>query len=231
MRYNSDVPEPVPRMDFKAFLAASFLMAGTFFAPDAGAAETRGRTSDGFVPERVDTTKLHGPSPRPRQERPLYQRVEEDVDRGAGRIENEQTYEIRRSQEDRDRRMGRLAPRREFDRIQEEEDRRARLQRAARKAEVPPKPAEQGIVVDVEPSAVGSTLARHVAEQEQLLDAARERYQTDLRTAEAARDAVLRAAEASPREKALANRRFQARRAELTRGYQLERRKILGSDE
>ena len=217
-------------MEFKPLAAALLILAGTTavcVARDPGPIETRHR----FVPERVDTSKLHGPPPRPRHERPLYQRVEEDVDRGAGRIEDEQTYEIRRMQEDRDRRMGQLAPRREFDRFQEEEDRRLRLERAARKVETAaPKLRGDGIAVDIKPSAVGSTLSRFVEEQEQLLDTARVRYQADLRTAESERDEVLRAVGASPQAKALANRSFQTRRAELTRTYQLERRNILGDD-
>ena len=72
-------------MGFKPLAAVLLVIGGASaacLARDPGPIETRDRASGGFVPERVDTSKLHGPPPRPRQERPLYQRVEEDIDRG-----------------------------------------------------------------------------------------------------------------------------------------------------
>src|SRR4051812_26244131 len=43
-----------------------------------------------FVPERMDPTDLHGrPQPQPAERRRLYERVEQDFDRGNGRIEDQ----------------------------------------------------------------------------------------------------------------------------------------------
>ena len=140
----------------------------------------------------------------------MYERVEDDVDRGRGRIEDERTYEIRRLQDDRDERLRRIQPRRESERFEEEYDRRRRIDaradaaRTERREAGSPSQRERAIgetspttivrpTDDSIPDPGGSALARFVAEQEQLLSAARERYQADLRAAEAERDEAARA--------------------------------------
>src|SRR5687767_11245585 len=94
-------------------LVGALLAIGTITAAsaarDPGPVDTRGRGTPPpqssspppprFIPERVDVTKLHAPVAPPRERRRLYERVEEDVDRGRGRIEGEQTYEARRLQD------------------------------------------------------------------------------------------------------------------------------------
>jgi hypothetical protein len=189
--------------------------------------------------------------PEPRERRRLYERVEEDVDRGRGRIEDEWTYETRRLQDERDERSGRIQPRREAERFEEESDRRRRIDAQSQRAQAERREAQSpsrrgaaaaaatgetspaGIVRPTDdgvPDPGGSALARFVAEQEQLLSDARDRYQADLRAAEAERDQALRTGGGTPKARALAERRFAERRAELTRGYQAYRRRILGSD-
>ena len=195
---------------------------------------SRGR-GEGFVPERVDTSKLHGKPPEPRERRRLYERVEADVDRGRGRVEDEQTHEVRRLQDRRDERLGRIKPQRETERFEEEYDRRRRVdatvarERTERREADSSVPTSSSTIVrePLPPGPGGSALARVVAEQEQLLETARERYQADLRAAETERDEALRAAQTNPARSAAA-RRFTERRAELTRAYQAYRRGILG---
>src|SRR3954453_2060826 len=93
-------------------------------ARDPGPVETRGRDADaprnaGVVVDRpllLPSRVVGPPAPlRSRDQRPLYERVEQDIDRGTGRIEDEQTYQLRRLQTDRDERLGRIPPRREFE--------------------------------------------------------------------------------------------------------------------
>ena len=65
-------------------LAGALILTGLFAGPlparDPGPVETRSRASEGFVPERVDTSELHGPPAPVRERRRLYERVEEDID-------------------------------------------------------------------------------------------------------------------------------------------------------
>jgi hypothetical protein len=197
------------------------------------------RSNDGFVPERIDPNVLHPPTHVEPPEPPLYQRVESDVDRGNGRIEDEHTFQLRRRQEDRDFPPGRFPQadiQRNRDRFQEDLDRRDRLDRraandkanqakrvaaAAKEVARPPEPLSQPI---------GSTLTRWVAQQSKLLDAARQKYQSDLAAAEAERADAMRTA--PTREgRAKAAQQFDVHRAELTRAYQEYRKKILGTDE
>ena len=241
-------------MTQRTFAGAVFaigMMAAAASARDPGPVDTRGRGTPPpqqprFIPERVDVSKLHGPVAEPRARRRLYERVEDDVDRGRGRIEDERTYEVRRLQDDRDERLRRIRARRESERFEEEYDRNRRLAARAEAARAARREAEspsrRGRAIgesspttivrptdDSIPDPGGSALARFVAEQEQLLSAARERYQSDLRDAEAERDESARAG-GTQRARALAERRFAERRAQLTREYQQYRRGILGSD-
>jgi hypothetical protein len=242
-------------MTHRTFAGAVFaigMMAATAAARDPGLVDTRGRRTPPpapaprFIPERVDVTQLHGPVAAPRERRRLYERVEDDVDRGRGRIEDERTYEVRRLQDDRDERLRRIEPRRESERFEEEYDRNRRLDARVRAARAEQREADstsrRGAAAgetspttivrptdDSIPDPGGSALARFVAEQEQLLSAAGERYQADLRAAEAERDAAARAG-GTQRARAQAERRFAERRAQLTREYQQYRRGILGSN-
>lgn len=204
-------------------------------AADNPSAKSGPRPARDFVPERVDVSRLHPRPQAPAERRRLYERVEEDVDRGRGRIEDRQTYDVRRSQDDRDERLGRIPPRRDAERLAEEYDRQRRLDAAAAAAAA--RRADSGnavrgseastIVRDVPPASVDSTLARVVAQDQRRLDAARERYQRDLRIAETERDEASRAARTHA-EKSRATRAFVERRAALTRDYQAYRRGILG---
>lgn len=196
----------------------------------------------GPVPAPLSFDAVHVPPAahgRPEPRRRLYEEVEEAVDRGTGRIEDEQTYQLRRLRDDRDERLGRIERQREAERFEEEYDRRRRIEqrrerlraiereRAAADRIAPPRPQRPPTAIEQTPTPGGSPLARFVAEQEALLDAARERYQRGLGEAEAERDAAVDAAP-SREAAAQARRRFDERRSELTRQYQQYRRGILG---
>jgi hypothetical protein len=146
------------------------------------------RQDPGFVPERVDTSKLHPRSTLQRESRPLHERVEQDIARG---------------------------------------ERRANTVQPSQRAEQSPK----DIVVEPPERMVESTLARYVREQEQLLDAARVRYQDALHEAEIERNDAIGVPGATRVAKSLAARRFDEKRLQLTRTYQAERQKILGKGE
>jgi hypothetical protein len=189
-----------------------------------------------FVPERMNPKDLHGrPQPQPAERRRLYEKVEDDIDRGNGRIEDQQTYELRRLRGDRDERLGRVQPQREAERVGEDVDRQERLdaraQRARdgqREAESPTKQQGPDTIVEPIPDRPTSVLARAVAEDERRLTSAREQYQADLRAAEVERDREATSG-GTRQAKAQADRRFVERRGELTRDYQAVRRKILGT--
>jgi hypothetical protein len=218
---------------------AGCLIASPARGRDPGEPQTRtgaGRTNtpDGLVPERIDPSELHPPSSIPRREPPLYERVESDVDRGTGRIEDEQTYELRRLQRDREERLGRIPPRREFDRLQQDLDRRDRIERRDKSQAAAVDAARRSAARDNRrpeplPQPMGSTVTRWVAQQSKLLDAARVKYQADLAAAEAERDDALRSAK-TREARAEASRLFDRRRADLTRTYQQYCKKVLGTD-
>lgn len=213
-------------------LLAGGMTGGALGADPETIGRSRAPAARGFVPERVDVSKLHGRAPEPRERRSLYERVESDVDRGRGRIEDEQAYQARRFQDARDERLGRIQPQREAERFEEEYDRQRRIDAARARQERARRVDDSSatnIVREPASSGVGSALSRFVAEQEQLLDDARRRYQNDLRTAETQRDSAFRAARSNA-ERSAAMRKFTERRAELTRSYQSYRRGILGSD-
>src|SRR3954462_5877343 len=99
--------------------AAAILMfaacAAVATARDPGNIETRGRDAgaprnSGVTDRPLLPSDIGGPWPplRSRDARPLYEQVERDIDRGTGRIEDEQTYQLRRLQTDRDERIGRI---------------------------------------------------------------------------------------------------------------------------
>jgi hypothetical protein len=202
----------------------------------------RGAT-DGFVPERLDRDQLPPPTHAQPPEPPLYQRVESDVDRGRGRIEDERTLRLRRREEDLAFPPGRhpqadLA--RERQRLQEDIDRRQRLDRRAAQAEIVRQleetaardaaAAKRDQRTEPTPQPMGSVLTRYVAQESKRLDALRQQYQSALAATEAERDQATRTA--PHREaKAAAARRFDQRRLDLTRAYQANRKKILGSDD
>jgi hypothetical protein len=203
----------------------------------------RGGTTDGFVPERLDRDQLYPPTHVQPPEPPLYQRVESDADRGRGRIEDKQTLRLRRREEDLDFPPGRhpqadLA--RERQRLQEDIDRRQRRDRRADQAEVV-RQLEETVARDAAaakrdrrteptPQPMGSVLTRYVAQESKRLDALRQQYQSDLAAAEAERDRAIRTGP-NRDAKAEAARRFDQRRLDLTRAYQTNRKKILGSDD
>jgi hypothetical protein len=231
------------------------LLGSSGFARDPGDTPTRagtssgrsssrsGGTTGGFVPERIDPSELHPPTHVEPPEPPLYQRVESDVDRGEGRIEDERTLQLRRREEDLDFPPGRhpqadLA--RERQRLREDIDRGQRLDKRAIEAEDRKQLAEtiardaaaakRGTRPEPLPQPMGSVLTRHVAQESKRLDAARQKYQSDLAAAETERDETIRTAP-TREAKAEASRRFDRRRLELTQKYQEGRKKILGTDE
>jgi hypothetical protein len=167
------------RLKLTALVIVAF--AGTCFARDA-------RQDPGFLPEHVDTSKLHPPSTIRRESRPLYERVEQDIARGEPRGNMVQPSRSGQSR-------------------------------------------AEDIVVEPPRGLVESTLARYVREQEQLLDAVRQRYQEKLHQAEVERDKAMAAPGATRTGKALAARRFNEKRLQLTRTYQAERQKALGNAE
>jgi hypothetical protein len=231
------------------------LLGSSLFARDPGDTPTRagtsgsrsssgrGGTTDGFVPERLDPSELHPPTHVEPSEPPLYQRVESDVDRGTGRIEDERTFKLRRREEDLDFPPGRRPQAdiaRERQRLQEDIDRRQRLGKRAIEAEDRKQLAET-IARDAAaaakragrpepaPQPMGSVLTRHVAEESKRLDGARQKYQSDLAAAETERDEAIRTAP-TREAKADAARRFDRSRLALTQAYQEYRKKILGTE-
>jgi hypothetical protein len=186
---------------------------------------------------------LHPPTHVEPPEPPLYQRVESDVDRGKGRIEDEHTLQLRRREEDLDFPPGREPQadlKRDRQRFLEDVDRRQRLDRravqlddlrqleetAARDAAA----ANDARRVEPSPQPMGSVLTRYVAQESKRLDDARKTYQSDLGAAEFERDKAIRTAP-TREARAAAERRFDQRRLDLTREYQEYRKKILGTDE
>jgi hypothetical protein len=237
-----------------AGVVALGLLASSGIARDPGDTPTRagggsgsssgrgGGTSDGFVPERIDPSEFHPPTHVEPPEPPLYQRVESDVDRGNGRIEDERTLQLRRREEDLDFPPGRQPQadlKRDRQRFQEDIDRHQRLDRravhlddlkqleatAARDAAA----ANRARRVEPSPQPMGSVLTRYVAQESKRLEDARQKYQSDLGAAEAERDEAIRTAP-TREARAAAERRFDQRRLDLTRDYQVYRKKILGTD-
>ena len=228
----------------------------SLFARDPGDTPTRARTSgshsssdrggttDGFVPERIDPSELHRPTHVEPPEPPLYQRVESDVDRGKGRIEDGRTLRLRRREEDLDFPPGRHPQAdltRERQRLQEDIDRRQQLEKRAIEAEDRKRLAEtiarDAAVVTAKragrpepvPQPMGSVLTRHVAQESKRLEAARQKYQSDLAAAETERDEAIRTAP-TREAKSEAARRFDRRRLQLTQAYQEYRKKIIGTE-
>jgi hypothetical protein len=231
------------------------LLASPGFARDPGDTPSRGGgsgsttgrggagTPGGFVPERIDPAELHPPTHVEPPEPPLYQRVESDVDRGKGRIEDEHTLQLRRREEDLDFPPGRYPQadlKRDRQRFQEDFDRSQRLDRRAIHAEdlrrLRETAARDAAAADraprgePSPQPMGSVLTRYVAQETKRLEDARRKYQSDLAAAEAERDDAVRTAP-TREARAAAERRFERRRVDLTREYQDYRKKVLGTDQ
>jgi hypothetical protein len=208
---------------------------------DRGRRSSEPRRPDGFVPERIDPSELHGPRHIAPPEPPLYRRVESDVDRGSGRVEDESTLRLRRREENLDFPPGRhpgadIARQRQ--RLQEDVDRRRRLDKRAVETEDRRQLAET-IARDAAaaaahahpepmPQPMGSVLTRYVAQESKRLETARQKYQSDLAAAERDRDEAIRTAP-TREAKAEAAQRFDRRRLELTRRYQEYRKTLLGT--
>jgi hypothetical protein len=208
--------------------------AAVVFARDP-AGDAPSRRDSGFVPERIDRSQLHGGTRAPAERERLYEQVERSVDRGKGRIEDQQAYDIRQSQLDRDERLGRIRPQRETERTKEEYDRERRIDAAKRRADIETKESASPsrnppVRAKTEPVAepFGSALTRVVAQDQRTLESLREGYQKDLRAAEVEREDAVRSA-STAQDRASASRRFDDRRATLTAQYQAERRRILGA--
>jgi hypothetical protein len=235
-----------------AVISIGFL-ASSGFARDPGDTPTRvggrgsssgrgGGTPSGSLPERIDPSVLHPPTHVDPPEPPLYQRVESDVDRGTGRIEDEHTLQLRRREEDLDFPPGRQPQadlKRDRRRRQEDIDRGQRLDRRAIQADdlrrLRETAARDAAAANRTPRAepapqpMGSVMTRYVAQESRRLDDARQKYQSDLSAAEAERDEAVRTAP-TRETRAAAERRFDQRRLDLTRGYHEYRKKVLGTD-
>ncbi len=125
--------------------------------------------------------------------RPLYKNVERELDRGTGRIEDRETYELRQLREDRPSQTP--GGKHDTERLQEDYVRQLRIdakdrraQTAAREAASPSKQPPARTLAEPTPGPFGSNLALHVAAEEKLLEAARVKYQEDLHRAEVQRD-------------------------------------------
>jgi hypothetical protein len=236
-----------------AGVVALALLASSALARDPGDTPTRagasgssgGRSStpSGVVPERIDPSVLHPRTHVEPPEPPLYQRVESDVDRGNGRIEDEHTLQLRRREEDLDFAPGRYPQadlKRDRQRLQDDVDRGQRLDQRAIHAEdrrlLKETAARDAAAsnharrVEPSPQPMGSVLTRYVAQESKRLEAARQKYQSDLAAAEAERDEAIRTAP-TREARAVAERNFDRRRSDLTRDYQAYRKKIIGTEE
>jgi hypothetical protein len=130
------------------------------------------------------------------RERSWIDRVERDRDRAAGRIVDEQTWEVGRQQERRDVRMGRLRKPGGFEAFDEERDRRLQLDARARRADAARAAAgDDGSVILRRPPTGGtlaSPLAAQAAADERALSEAKETLDRMLRAVNAAEQRALR---------------------------------------
>ena len=130
------------------------------------------------------------------RERSWIDRVERDRDRAAGRIVDEQAWEVRRQQERRDVRMGRLRKPGGFEAFDEERDRRLQLDARARRADTARAAAgDDGSVILSRPptgATLASPLAAQAAADERALSEAEETLDRMLRAVNAAEQRALR---------------------------------------
>jgi hypothetical protein len=130
--------------------------------------------------------------------RSWFDHVERDRDRGAGRIEDDSTWELRRLREERDVRLHRAAPRRDFERLDEERDRRLQLDALQRRDARPllaPGRSDESAVLSRPPEAGGAVMsptASQAAADEQALAAAKDKLDRSLRAVDAAEQRSLR---------------------------------------
>ena len=98
-----------------------------------------------------------------------FDQVERDRDRGAGRVEDPQTWDVRRLQDDQDERAGRLRTRREFERLGEDRDRQLQLEALARQAQrtgVLNGREKDSVILSEPPSAPGVVMSPAAAQAE-----------------------------------------------------------------
>ena len=132
------------------------------------------------------------PLAREPAQRPWFEQVERDRDRGAGRIVDEPTWELDRLHDDR------TPGRREFQRINEERDRRLQLdarERQARRGLLDPGRLDGSVILTHPPGAPGvvmSPMASQAAADERALAGAKERLDRSLRAVNAAEQRSLR---------------------------------------
>jgi hypothetical protein len=125
-------------------------------------------------------------------ERPWFERVERDRDRGAGRILDEPTWELDRLRDDRP------PGRREFRRISDERDRRLQLdarERQARRGLLESGRLDESVILSRPPSAgdaVMSPVAAQAAADERALADAKDRLDRSVRAVNAAEQRSLR---------------------------------------
>jgi hypothetical protein len=124
------------------------------------------------------------------QKRTWFERVERDRDRGAGRAEDQQSWELRRMKQDR---TGRS-----FDRVDADRDRQLQLEALARQGQRAPVgkgPDDGSVILSHPPGAAGimiSPMAAQAAADERALARARDRLDRSLRAVGAAEQRALR---------------------------------------
>ena len=133
-----------------------------------------------------------GASAADRDPRPWFEQVERDRDRGAGRVEEQPSCELRRLRD------ARAPARREFERIDEETDRRLRVEARRREAWRTPildDRSGESVILSRPPGAPGvvmSPMAAQAAADERALAEAKEKLDRSLRAVNAAEQRALR---------------------------------------
>lgn len=130
-------------------------------------------------------------------EPPWIERVERDSDRGAGRIVDQGTWELRRMRDDRETRHLRLGSRRNLERSDEERERTRQLDAQLRRESAIDEPGRAGrsVILGQSPAAHGvviSPAAAQAAADEQSLAEAKEKLEQALRAVNAAEGRALR---------------------------------------
>ena len=130
-------------------------------------------------------------------ERRWIERIERDSDRGAGRIIDQQTWELRRLRDDREAQRLRLGPRRDLARLEEERERSRQLDAAARRQSDTGSSGRSGrsVILGEPPEARGTVLspaAAQAAADERSLAEAKEKFERSLRAVNAAEGRALR---------------------------------------
>ena len=182
----------------------------------------------------------------PPSDRPWIDQVQREGDRGAGRIEDRPTWQMRRYQEDRDERFGLLRPRREFELLDEERDRQLRIEAKARRAprlgEAASGPDRGSILLQQPVPRAGSVgpspLAVVVAREQRELAEAKATLDRSLRAVDAAEGRDLRAlkrrlnregrADLYDAERQPIERQYESQRAAHRRAFEQVRARIVG---